>query len=201
MRPVVPSQMPPHCAPAPLQAVRAPTGGVFAGTGVQTPGLAVRSVPSHWLRAVTVAAHAVHAVIARALRVETAGLTWPGQRSTHARSTELARGALPVRSGNLPHCDLWAAHCRRAILRGDRRTGAPNRCRTPRSVAVSVLMSQVGARHCVVLSGIAQLFGSMPLQVPSQPVPSPMQAVRGATGLPLTAVHVPGAAGRLHAWH
>jgi hypothetical protein len=40
-----------------------------------------------------------------------------------------------------------------------------------------------------------------PSQKPSQPVPLPPHAVRGATGVPVTAEHVPGEAVRLHASH
>ena len=61
-------------------------------------------------------------------------------------------------------------------------------------------MSQVGARHCVEAPGIVHCcVSSAPLQVPLQPVLSPMHGPREPTGLPLTGEQVPGDAGRLQA--
>jgi hypothetical protein len=69
------------------------------------------------------------------------------------------------------------------------------------SVAVLVAASQVAARHCVLWPGTAHAVVWVPSQKPSQPVPSPMHVSRGATGLPLTAEHVPALFGRLQASH
>jgi len=60
---------------------------------------------------------------------------------------------------------------------------------------------QVGARHSLVVPGIVQDCVVTPSHPPSQPVPSPPQAARGDTGVPVTAEQVPSAPVTLQASH
>ena len=69
------------------------------------------------------------------------------------------------------------------------------------SVAMFMVASHDGARHWALWPGTTQAVVSLPSQVPSQPVPSPMHATRGGMGLPLTGEHVPTLLGRLQASH
>lgn len=70
------------------------------------------------------------------------------------------------------------------------------------SVATLLAALQLSARHCLVLSGYAQLAATVPLHVPPQPVASLAHWARTAPwGLPLIGMHVPTLAGTSHASH
>ena len=70
----------------------------------------------------------------------------------------------------------------------------------PSQLAASVATSfvQPAVRQTVDAGGNVHDVAP-PLHLPEHEVPSPAQAVRGATGCPVTAVHVPFEFGRLHA--
>jgi hypothetical protein len=68
-------------------------------------------------------------------------------------------------------------------------------------VATALAALHEAPRHCLDCPGTVHAVVSTPSQAPSQPVPLPMQAVRGSTGLPVTAEHVPSWFGRLQASH
>jgi hypothetical protein len=70
-----------------------------------------------------------------------------------------------------------------------------------RSVAVLVVALQDAERHSTVCPGSVQDVVTMPLHVPSQPVPLPGHASRAPTGLPVAGVQVPPLPGKLHASH
>jgi hypothetical protein len=78
---------------------------------------------------------------------------------------------------------------------------APEPLQDSARVATPVVALHDGARHCVLCPGTTHAVVFAPSQAPSHPVPLPMHAVRGATGLPVTGEHVPALFGRLHAWH
>jgi hypothetical protein len=67
--------------------------------------------------------------------------------------------------------------------------------------SVATLFVQLGGRHCLLGPGIVHDCVVIPSQAPSHPVPSPMHATLGDTGVPVTAVHVPSLPVRLHASH
>src|SRR5260221_5801172 len=72
---------------------------------------------------------------------------------------------------------------------------------TSGSVAVLVVGLHDGGRHWVLWPGTVHDVVTMPLHVPSQPVPSPTQAGRGGSGAPTTAVQTPTLPETLHASH
>jgi len=60
---------------------------------------------------------------------------------------------------------------------------------------------QLGARHCTVASGYAQLVLPDPSHVPAQIEPSDWQTGRVPWGAPVTGVHVPTLPETSHASH
>jgi hypothetical protein len=81
------------------------------------------------------------------------------------------------------------------------RTAGQNPEPSQNSCSVAVPFVQTGARHSLLFPGMLHDCVVTPSHEPAQPVVSPMQAARGETGNPLTAVHVPLLAARLQASH
>ncbi len=74
-------------------------------------------------------------------------------------------------------------------------------CPSQNVAGVAWLFVQVGARHWVDALGTEHCCLLMPSQVPLHDEPSPGQAARGVTGVPVTAEHVPTLPFRLQASH
>jgi hypothetical protein len=70
-----------------------------------------------------------------------------------------------------------------------------------RNVAVFVVPSHDAERHSTVCPGSVQDVVTVPLHVPSQPVPFPGHTGRAPTGLPVAGVQVPALPARLQASH